>query len=114
MKKYFHNTVLLLTATIILAGCTSLVNIESDPPGAELFLDGRPLGTTPHAVELTNFVGTDFNVRLELEGYITSNVRLRKEIKGGPLIGGLFFFPFFFWAYGPSDYQWYQLYEKSD
>ena len=42
----------LLAALLLLGGCSSLrIQYQSDPPGATLYEDGRPVGLTPFSLK---------------------------------------------------------------
>lgn len=53
---------------ILLAGCVEReLRIESDPPGADVYVDGQKVGKTPYAAPFT-FYGTR-QVTLRLDGH---------------------------------------------
>jgi hypothetical protein len=61
-----------------MSGCVErLLNVKSDPPGAQVFLDGELKGVTPIEIPYTFYGGRD--VTLEMPGYasITKRVNLR-------------------------------------
>lgn len=101
----------LLAAVIVifLAGCTTLVRIESEPDDAKIYINGQPRGETPLSVELSNFAFNQYDIRLEKDGFEDVHARLAKEFKVGPFIGGLFLWPTLLWIYGPMDYQAFEL-----
>jgi hypothetical protein len=39
---------------LLFAGGTTEVTLETDPPGAAVYIDGKPRGTTPLTVEVDN------------------------------------------------------------
>lgn len=46
----------MLLPALLGPGCvTRKIFLRSDPPGAELFLDGSPVGTTPHEREFVTY-----------------------------------------------------------
>ncbi|MBI5366881.1 MAG: PEGA domain-containing protein [Planctomycetes bacterium] len=63
--------VLALVALLACAGLSGCVDrkieVESDPPGADVWVDGKHLGKTPIAIPFTYYGGRD--LRLEKEGY---------------------------------------------
>lgn len=71
--------ILLLCLALALAGCAAYqnVSIESDPPGAEIFLDGEPIGTTPQVLRVPR--DRDHSVYLKKEGYRPELVVLEKH-----------------------------------
>jgi hypothetical protein len=62
-----------------LAGCAAYQNvgIESDPPGAEIYLDGKPAGQTPQSLRVPR--GAAHTVYLKKEGYRPELVVLEKH-----------------------------------
>jgi hypothetical protein len=98
-----------LALTLALVGCTTLVQIESNPPGANVRLEGKDLGKTPLSVELSDAVWENYNVIFKMAGYRELRVKLAKEIKAGALIGGLFFAIPLLWCYGPDENQYFDL-----
>ena len=69
----------ILLLCLALAGCAAYqnVSIESDPPGAEIFLDGEPIGTTPQVLRVPR--DRDHSVYLKKEGYRPELVVLEKH-----------------------------------
>ncbi len=62
-----------LAAVLALAGCTERrLELESDPPGATVYVDGKKIGLTPISVPF-EFYGTR-EFRLEKEGFQTVKV----------------------------------------
>ncbi|HVV17510.1 MAG TPA: PEGA domain-containing protein [Polyangia bacterium] len=100
----------LITAAA-LAGCASSTVLQSQPPGARVFLNNVPVGTTPYTMTDYNTVGTATAVRLEYPGYQPLNTYIvrNEELDALALIGGLFLLVPFLWVlrYNPSHY--YQL-----
>lgn len=68
-----------LLLALCLTGCTAYqnVSIESDPPGAEIFLDGKPVGQTPLKLSVSRDL--DHSVYLKKEGYRPELVVLEKH-----------------------------------
>ncbi len=68
-----------LLLVLWLAGCAAYQNvgIESDPPGAEIFLDGKSVGTTPQSLRVSRDL--DHTVYLKKEGYRPELVVLEKH-----------------------------------
>lgn len=62
-----------------LAGCAAYQNvgIESDPPGAEIYLDGKPVGQTPQTLRVPRDAA--HTVYLKKEGYRPELVVLEKR-----------------------------------
>lgn len=69
---------IILAAAFILGGCTSTIPITSTPPGASVYLNSAPIGTTP--VESAWDNGHDNVVRFELKGYFPEQVEVPKGV----------------------------------
>lgn len=58
----------LLLAVVSLGGCThSSLHVNSDPPGAEVFFNGKPQGVTPVEIPFQWYGG--HRIKLRKEGY---------------------------------------------
>jgi len=77
-----------LFAMVATTGCSTIVNhgrpagvdVTSDPPGAEIFLDGRPTGArTPARIELAGG-SAEHAIRVEKPGYGTFERTIAKEM----------------------------------
>jgi len=102
-------TATILVVAIILTGCSTSVQILSEPSGADVEINGKSYGTTPATIKLSDLAFNEYQVRLKKEGYREKNVKLEKEFKTGTFIGGLFLWPLLFWCYGPMEVQKYVL-----
>ncbi len=101
--------VLLVAASVLLIGCSSSVQIMSEPAGANVEINGKASGKTPLTLDLSNFAFNSYKVRLTKEGYKERMENLEKEVKPGQLIGGFFVPGLIFWCYGPMELQKYNL-----
>ena len=64
----FRHLAPVLAAAFFLGGCVQrTLRIESEPPGARLTLDGKPLGTTPREVSFEWYGSRE--IILEKKGY---------------------------------------------
>jgi hypothetical protein len=102
-------TTTILVVAIMLTGCSSTVQILTEPSGADVEINGKSYGKTPVTTSLSNLAFNEYQVRLKKEGYREKYAKLEKEIKAGPLIGGIFLWPLLFWCYGPTEVQTYVL-----
>lgn len=96
-KSITQATALLLAASILFSSCASTTMIRSNPSGANVYLNGESVGTTPYPHRDTKIVGSTTTVRLEKEGYAPFETAFSRneEADVGAIIGGLFFvFPF--------------------
>jgi len=97
---------------VAILGCSTLVEIRTVPDGAEVSINRQPVGDTPVKKELTSFIGNNYDVEIEKEGFETIETRMEKEMKVGIFIGGFFIWPLWLWCYGPLDYYYFELDEK--
>lgn len=78
-------------ATVV-NGTTQPVSLSSNPSGAEIYVDGQPMGVTPRVVTLSR--GSDHYIELRKEGYLPHSVPLARQRSTATLgniwIGGLF------------------------
>ncbi len=100
-----------LVTAAAFTGCASSTVLQSQPPGARVFLNNVPVGTTPYTMTDTNIVGTATAVRLEYPGFQPLNTYIvrSEQLDVLALIGGLFLLVPFLWVleYNPSHF--YQL-----
>jgi hypothetical protein len=94
------------TVFFLLFGCASTTLIKSNPPGAELQMDGRPLGETPYFYTDKAVAGTTKTVTLKKEGYKEYYGYIKREKLCVPvLIGGIFLIVPLVWVLEyPSQY----------
>ena len=104
--------VVLLLLGGLLSGCvmSTTVTIDSDPRGAEVYVDNRKIGQTPVTTRMSNGIWEDPSIRLEKEGYSAVYGSLNKDIKPVNLVVGLvLWWPSLLWVYGPESYQHFYL-----
>jgi hypothetical protein len=91
-----------LVTVAAFAGCASSTVLQSQPPGARVFLNGAPMGTTPYTMTDTNMSGTATQVRLEYPGFEPFNAMIVRSEELDPLalIGGIFLLVPFLWILG--------------
>lgn len=99
MKKML---VLLLIASLLTTACSTVVQITTQPPGADVEINGQAKGKTPLTLPLSDFIGSTYQTRFKMDGYREKYVELQKEFKAGTFVGGLFVWPFLLWSYGPE------------
>ncbi len=93
------------------AGCMSSTVIQSQPPGAQVFLNNVPVGTTPYTMSDANIVGSTTLVRLEYPGYqpLTTFIARSEEVEPLALLTGIFLLVPLLWVMGYSPSHFYQL-----
>jgi hypothetical protein len=81
----------LTACATIINGTSQSVSISSQPSGAQVFVDGVPMGATPVSPDLKR--KDKHTVRIELEGYEPFEMRLNRGtsgwIAGNIIFGGL-------------------------
>ena len=104
----------LLAFTVLLSSCASTTIIRSEPPGANLYLNGEPVGTTPYTHSDTKIVGTTNTVELKMEGYedFVGSFSRNEEADVGAIIGGIFFVFPFLWVMKYKPFHNYELKKK--
>lgn len=88
---------LFLCSLLALSACSSTTVINSEPPGARVFIDGVQVGKTPYSHTDTKIVGSATHLRLTMTGYedIDTYFHRNEQADVGAIIGGIFFlFPF--------------------
>ena len=105
-KSFLKGCSLYLAISMLFVSCSSNTLIESRPPGANLYMNGAYVGTTPYRHSDTKVVGTSTDLRFEKDGYETLQVWLTRneEADPGAILGGIFFLFPFLWTmkYQPS------------
>ncbi len=85
-------TVLMLTScATVFSGNTDKVRISSSPSGADVYIDGLPVGKTPVAVNLDK--GDSYHVAVQMDGYETAYATIASKVGAGwvilDILGGL-------------------------
>lgn len=105
MKRLKRLSAIFLSVTLLIAttACKTTTTINSDPPGADVYINGIHYGKTPTTIQVTNTTFGDYRITLKKEGYKTYEAILPKELKVGPLLVGLLcFWPtLLIWLMGP-------------
>jgi hypothetical protein len=91
---------LCLAGTVLLSSCASTTLIQSNPQGANLYIDGEKVGRTPYSYTDTKIVGSATMIRLEKDGYETLNTSFSRneQADAGAIIGGLLVWVPFLWT----------------
>lgn len=113
LARLLLTAILIVGTATILSSCSTAVQLTSDPPGADVDINGMSYGKTPVTVTLSDFDFTDYRLTLSKLGYQDKVVVLEKETKVGPVIGGFFIWPIWLWCYGPMDAYNFQLIQKT-
>ncbi len=85
-----HTLLFVMIASILNLGCSKHVLITSDPPGAELHVDGLLRGKTPQTLALPSHTFAQTSIRLSKEGYHDVAATLRAtQVNGGLVVAGV-------------------------
>ena len=78
----------------------SQVLINTEPPGAEVYVDGVYLGQSPVQYADNAIAGTAHRVEVRMEGYHPTFAEFRRNanVNPGALIGGFCCFPVWLWV----------------
>ncbi|MBN1925122.1 MAG: PEGA domain-containing protein [Prolixibacteraceae bacterium] len=114
MKHFslFNRTLAIAISGILLfSGCASTTMIDSYPTGAKLYLDGEPVGTTPYSMTDEKIIGSCTSVKIQKEEFnpFYTDICRDEEPNYKALVGGLFFWPIWFWAMGYKPSHIYEL-----
>ena len=112
LKKIGASVTAGILLVIFCASCVTQtrVNFSTDVDGAEVYVDGEKIGTTPVQKKLSNAIWNNPDILIRKEGYKDLYTDLNKEIKGVNLVSGLLLWlPSLFWVYGPKKNQSYML-----
>ena len=77
-----------------------MITINTEPTGAELFLNGNPIGESPATVRVQDgLLAPQYTVRVELDGYRTALYYLDQHWKPGVACAGTCCGTLFFTAF---------------
>ncbi|MBC8255970.1 MAG: PEGA domain-containing protein [Candidatus Marinimicrobia bacterium] len=92
MKIRFSFILLFLTIPSLVVGQSfgyKMITIQTEPSGAELFLNGQPLGESPATVRVQDgLLAPQYFIRVELDGYQKMLMPLDQNWKTGLALTG--------------------------
>ena len=102
---------MLLSLLILIASCSSTTMIQSNPPGATVYMNGQMVGKTPYKHRDSKIVGSMTTINLEKENFDNFNTTLTRdeEVDVGAVIGGIFFLFPFLWTMKYQPWHNYEL-----
>lgn len=114
MKTRTKIGAILLSILLVLtfASCVTSSNVTfyTDVDGAEVYVDGVLIGTTPATAKLSNAIWDDPTITIKKEGYKPLNTGLQKEAKTVNIVLGVIVdWPAFLFCYGPKESQNFML-----
>src|ERR1039457_7034476 len=100
MKNKIKKSIVLLTMTSFIAGCSSTTVMHSRPEGAKLYIDNMYVGKTPYTYKDTKIVGTGISLELKMDGYEPFSTHISKDERPdvAAIVGGVFFLLPFLWT----------------
>ena len=115
MKNKFRWCSIVLLVCLV-NGCASTTLINSDPNGAQLYIDGMKVGKTPYIYTDSKFVGSTTLLKFKKEGYEDLNVVMQKNEKAnvGAIVGGACLLVPFLWMMEYHPDRTYELELKKD
>ncbi|RME51875.1 MAG: PEGA domain-containing protein [Deltaproteobacteria bacterium] len=92
-------------------GCASSTVIRSQPPGAQVYINGELMGKTPYTYSDQAIVGTTRNLRLEKEGCEPVAATFSRTEEFNPLacVGGVLLLVPFLWIMNYKGERTYKL-----
>lgn len=100
-------------------GCVTKVAIKSNVEGADVYIDGERVGSTPCVTEVSSVAWYDPEVVLKKAGYKDLVTRFNLEPRVGNIIGGALFIgflpislPCLLTCYGPAKNNYFKMDEK--
>lgn len=70
---------LLTVVALGAAGCAHTTRLETDPPGAEVYVNGQRVGVTPFEMQDSPGFGDDYEVSFRKDGYELKSVTLTQD-----------------------------------
>lgn len=112
IRKITQSLALFLALIILFTSCASTTTIQSNPPGAKVYINGESVGVTPYTMTDTKIVGSCSVVRLEKDGHETLNTSIcrNEQADVGAIIGGVFLLVPFLWTMKYNPTHSYELY----
>ena len=97
-QRFLKHSISLLL--VLVCGCTSTTVINTNPNGAQLYLDGMLVGKTPYVHSDSKIVGSTTALKFKMEGYEELNIVMTKSEKAnvGAIIAGVFVLVPFLWT----------------
>ena len=111
IPRVFKLIAVFMAMVILAASCASTTMIQSEPPGAKVYVDGEPMGKTPYTYTDTKIVGSVTHLKLSKEGYEDFQTVLvrNEEVDILAIIGGLIVWVPFLWVMKYRPYHNYEL-----
>ena len=85
---FIASSLICVGCATIFKGSTDPVNFTSEPSGAEVYVDGILLGTTPFQMELKS--AESYKIEFRKDGHITRTILLNNSVGAGWIILDVF------------------------
>ncbi|MBM9575804.1 hypothetical protein JWG45_01430 [Leptospira sp. 201903070] len=95
----------LTTAAIVHCSPSTMVKINTEPSGLDVYYQGMKVGKSPVDVEMSNLVFERHVVEFRKDKKVLRTLPVITEIKAINLIGGICLWVPFIWIAGPKSYQ---------
>ena len=107
----FYKFLALATAAAMLSGCVSTTLIQSNPSGADVYINGEYMGKTPYSYSDEKIVFSTNYVRLSKDGYedLHTSFSRSEEADIGAIVAGFIVYVPWLWALKYKDYHSYEL-----
>jgi hypothetical protein len=111
MQPYRSFVTLFLAICVLTSSCVSRTMINSDPSGAEIYIDNQKVGITPFQYGDTKPSGARTAIKLKKEGYKDLYITLVRDeqVEVGAIIAGIFVLIPFIWTMKYYDQHTYSL-----
>jgi hypothetical protein len=103
---------LFLASSLFLVSCSSYTAIETNPPGAKVYVNQAYIGKSPVVYRDSKIVGSSQTIKIEHPGYEPLYAPLSRTEKpmAGPIIAGFFTGGIaFLWGLGYDEYRTFEL-----
>ncbi|MDV6236757.1 hypothetical protein CH379_014105 [Leptospira ellisii] len=102
MKKYLS---ILAVIAIVHCAPSTMVKINTEPSGLDVYYQGMKVGKSPVDVEMSNLIFEKHIVEIRKDKKILRTVPVATEIKSTNVVGGICLGVPFIWVSGPKSYQ---------
>ncbi|TGK29473.1 hypothetical protein EHQ12_17345 [Leptospira gomenensis] len=102
MKNYLS---ILAVIAIVHCAPSTMVKVNTEPAGLEVYYQGMKVGKAPVDVEMSNIIFEKHVLEIRKDKKILRTVPVITEVKSINIIGGICFLVPFIWVSGPKSYQ---------
>jgi hypothetical protein len=100
-RRAAHRSTAALAALLLcLSACASTTIIRTEPPGAEVYVDGRPVVHSPAVIARTAGFPSRLRVQLRREGYRDEELFIDSEMSPAAAVAGVLYGVSWLFAWG--------------